>query len=372
MAAGMQPGIEPGAVLGGIPTEVIDTQQPCVLPEPLPLRKRRQCPRAQPRNDLALEPGARIQMRRSLRSMRRTQPQPARRVSASELLQQRRAHLRQLMHVLMPIHVGRGTAHGRLKSVQLARHLRAQSYRVQLVQVSPRNQVAQGLAVCGVERALRQVQVQPHLYPACACYRKQAPRAFWPRRAAHHGRHRLYPPLARQSEHSLIDTGVQAKVVHTKADAAPTAMLARTTMIRYRPPHHPQVASTQRGRIGWFVVVGCAAAAVHWSVATGMVAFAHWAPLQANVVGWVVALMVSFTGHHRLSFRGHGASIGSAGLRFLCISGGGFLVNEIAYALLLRWTAARYDLLLACVLVSVAGATYLLSRHWAFLRSAEH
>lgn len=103
-----------------------------------------------------------------------------------------------------------------------------------------------------------------------------------------------------------------------------------------------------------------------------MVAFAHWEPLQANVVGWMVALMASFTGHHRLSFRGHGASIGRAGLRFLCISGGGFLVNEIAYALLLRWTSARYDLLLAFVLVSVAGATYLLSRHWAFLRSAEH
>lgn len=102
-----------------------------------------------------------------------------------------------------------------------------------------------------------------------------------------------------------------------------------------------------------------------------MVSFAHWAPLQANVAGWLVALGVSFTGHHRLTFRGHGASMDSAGLRFLCISGGGFLVNEIAYALLLRWTSARYDLLLACVLVGVAAATYVLSRHWAFLRSAE-
>ncbi|ADU99168.1 GtrA family protein [Alicycliphilus denitrificans] len=125
----------------------------------------------------------------------------------------------------------------------------------------------------------------------------------------------------------------------------------------------------QHGRIGWFIVVGCAAAAVHWCVATSLVALAGWPPLRANVAGWLVALGVSFTGHHRLSFRGHGSSIGRAGLRFFAISAGGFLVNESAYALLLRWTSVRYDVLLAAVLVGVAGVTYLLSRHWAFLRS---
>ncbi|QKD46277.1 GtrA family protein [Alicycliphilus denitrificans] len=125
----------------------------------------------------------------------------------------------------------------------------------------------------------------------------------------------------------------------------------------------------QHGRIGWFIVVGCAAAAVHWCVATSLVALAGWPPLRANVAGWLVALGVSFTGHHRLSFRGHGSSIGRAGLRFFAIAAGGFLVNESAYALLLRWTSFRYDVLLAAVLVGVAGVTYLLSRHWAFLRS---
>lgn len=126
----------------------------------------------------------------------------------------------------------------------------------------------------------------------------------------------------------------------------------------------------QRGHVGWFIVVGCAAAAVHWSVATALVALGGWAPLLANVVGWLVALGVSFTGHHRLSFRGHGNSVGRAGLRFFSISAGGFLINETLYALLLHWTSARYDVLLAGVLIGVAGATYLLSRHWAFLNSS--
>jgi len=142
--------------------------------------------------------------------------------------------------------------------------------------------------------------------------------------------------------------------------------MPRTTRTHSIPPRRHR----QLGRIGWFVVVGCAAAAVHWSVATALVALGGWAPLQANVVGWLVALGVSFTGHHQLSFRGHGNPIGRAGLRFFSLSAGGFLVNETAYALLLHWTSVRYDLLLAGVLVGVAGTTYLLSRHWAFLNSS--
>ncbi|MEQ6437850.1 GtrA family protein [Comamonas sp. w2-DMI] len=134
--------------------------------------------------------------------------------------------------------------------------------------------------------------------------------------------------------------------------------------------HFPPLSrSSQLGHIGWFIMVGCAAAAVHWCVAIAAVTWAKWPPLLANAAGWMVAVGVSFTGHHLLSFRGHGAAMLPAALRFLCISGGGFLVNEAAYAALLHWTGARYDVLLAAVLVLVAGATYLLSRHWAFLRS---
>lgn len=141
--------------------------------------------------------------------------------------------------------------------------------------------------------------------------------------------------------------------------------MLRSTSAPLPPPRRRQL-----GRIGWFIGVGCAAAAVHWSVATALVALGGRGPLQANGVGWLVALGVSFTGHHQLSFRGHGGSIGRAGLRFFCISAGGFVVNESAYALLLHWTSLRYDVLLAGVLIGVAGATYLLSRHWAFLNSS--
>lgn len=47
----------------------------------------------------------------------------------------------------------------------------------------------------------------------------------------------------------------------------------------------------------------------------------------------------------------------------------GFFVNEMAYALLLSHNDVRYDLVLAAVLIAVAGMTYLASRYWAFRRT---
>ncbi len=123
-------------------------------------------------------------------------------------------------------------------------------------------------------------------------------------------------------------------------------------------------------RRAWFIVVGCGAAAVHWSVVVALVGRAGWHPLVANGLGWLVAFGVSFAGHHRLTFRGHGAALHRAGLRFFVLSAGGFAINEAAYALLLHNTGLRYDIVLAFVLAAVAVVTYRLSSHWAFLRSS--
>jgi putative flippase GtrA len=125
----------------------------------------------------------------------------------------------------------------------------------------------------------------------------------------------------------------------------------------------------ERRRLMWFVVVGSAAAAVHWFVAVGLVASAAWPPLLANGVGWLAALGVSFVGHHRLSFRDHGTPVRQSAARFFLVSAMGFAINEVAYAVLLRWSGQRYDVILAVVLLAVAFATWWLSRYWVFLRS---
>jgi putative flippase GtrA len=119
-------------------------------------------------------------------------------------------------------------------------------------------------------------------------------------------------------------------------------------------------------RIVSFIAVGCAAAAVHFGVVVSLVSYAGAVPLVANVGGWLVALVVSFLGQWRLTFRAQGAPALRAFRRFFVVSLLGFATNEAAYAVLLHFSSLRYDVLLAAVLVGVAVMTYLLSSRWAF------
>lgn len=122
-------------------------------------------------------------------------------------------------------------------------------------------------------------------------------------------------------------------------------------------------------RLASFVAVGSTAAAVHFGVVVLAVESRAATPLAANVVGWLVAFVVSFAGQHRLTFGDRSAPMLRAVRRFFAISAAGFAVNEAAYAVLLHVSAIRYDVALALVLVGVAVMTYVLSSRWAFLRN---
>ncbi|HEU0230836.1 MAG TPA: GtrA family protein [Burkholderiaceae bacterium] len=119
-------------------------------------------------------------------------------------------------------------------------------------------------------------------------------------------------------------------------------------------------------QLSWFVAVGCAAAATHWLVVVAVVSLASLAPLAANVIGWLVAFGVSFSGHYQLTFRHLRAPVLRAARRFFLVSALGFCVNEASYAWLLRATTIRYDVLLAIILIAIAGLTFILGRFWAF------
>lgn len=119
-------------------------------------------------------------------------------------------------------------------------------------------------------------------------------------------------------------------------------------------------------QISWFVLVGTTASGVHWVVAILGVQYIHLNPLWANLIGWLVAFTVSFSGHYHLTFRHQRAGVMQAIRRFFMISACGFAVNELSYAYLLATTQIRYDWLLAIILVAVAGATFVTSRIWGF------
>ncbi len=120
------------------------------------------------------------------------------------------------------------------------------------------------------------------------------------------------------------------------------------------------------GQVAWFVIVGCSAAATHWLVVVAAVSMAHLPPLQANVLGWLVAFGVSFAGHYTLTFRHQNAPLWQALRRFFMVSAAGFAINELAYAWLLHATPLRYDILLALILIAIAVLTFFLGRFWAF------
>jgi putative flippase GtrA len=126
---------------------------------------------------------------------------------------------------------------------------------------------------------------------------------------------------------------------------------------------------TPQRRILTFIAVGSTAAAVHWCTVVALVQAWGAAPLLANLGGWMVAFVISFSGQYHFTFRDHGAPIGQALRRFLPLSLAGFWANELGYAALLRWTPWPYWLDLGLVLVAVAVFTYLLSRRWAFRRN---
>ena len=119
-------------------------------------------------------------------------------------------------------------------------------------------------------------------------------------------------------------------------------------------------------QLGWFVAVGCAAAATHWLTAVACVSGLDIRPFIANFIGWAVAVVVSFLGHYFLTFRHQEKALLPAIRRFLVVSATGFAVNEVSFVFLLQVTTIPYYVLLAMILVAIAGMTFILSRYWAF------
>ena len=120
-------------------------------------------------------------------------------------------------------------------------------------------------------------------------------------------------------------------------------------------------------QIAIFVAVGTAAALTHLAVVGAAVEILSLQPLAANVIGFFIAFLVSFSGHARWTFPLAPARYAAARTRFFAVALTGFVLNQTAYAEALRLFGPRHYLpVLAAVLLGVAAATFLLSKLWAF------
>ncbi len=121
----------------------------------------------------------------------------------------------------------------------------------------------------------------------------------------------------------------------------------------------------------WFVLVGASAALTHMAVFTLVLFLAStlW-PEIANVAGFLVAFLVSFVGHRRLSFQDAGTGLMQSFLRFAATAVAGFVTNEAVFIVLFRVLAFPPWAALIGGIVLAAVQTFVLSRYWAFKRSS--
>jgi putative flippase GtrA len=118
----------------------------------------------------------------------------------------------------------------------------------------------------------------------------------------------------------------------------------------------------------WFLVVGATAAAV--LMAVFLLTSPYLWPEVANAAGFCVAFVVSFLGHRRLSFQDADTTWWQSLRRFAVTALAGFAANEVMFVALLRGLQLPDWLALFFALVFASAQTFLLSRFWAFRRSA--
>ena len=119
------------------------------------------------------------------------------------------------------------------------------------------------------------------------------------------------------------------------------------------------------------MLVGASAALTHMAVFTVVLLLVPtlW-PEIANVAGFLVAFLVSFVGHRRLSFQDAGTSVLQSFLRFAATAVAGFATNESVFILLFRLLGLPTWVALISGIVVSAVQTFVLSRFWAFKRNA--
>jgi putative flippase GtrA len=114
-----------------------------------------------------------------------------------------------------------------------------------------------------------------------------------------------------------------------------------------------------------FGIVGVLATATHFAVLAAMLAVAQAGPVLSNTVAYLLALTVSFTGHHFWTFR-TGAALLPSFLRFFGVSGGAFVVSTLLLVLMIRVVSLPDTLAAFLSAASIPAMTYAASRLWVF------
>ena len=114
-----------------------------------------------------------------------------------------------------------------------------------------------------------------------------------------------------------------------------------------------------------FTIVGLIAALVHIGAVWFLIDRLDWSPFAANLLAFLTAFSVSFTGQYYWTFRSDRAWH-HALIRFFAVSLAAFTVNNIVLSslLLANFTSPALSAVIAATVIPVF--TYVLGRFWAF------
>jgi putative flippase GtrA len=121
-------------------------------------------------------------------------------------------------------------------------------------------------------------------------------------------------------------------------------------------------------RLFKFASVGIAATLVHYISALAAAIYLAMHPEIANIIGFLVAFMVSFMGHWRWTFRDHAARFRQAMPAFALLAMAMFLINALILHILLAHFSFRFELSLFFAQAFIVAITYAASKYWAFAK----
>lgn len=114
-----------------------------------------------------------------------------------------------------------------------------------------------------------------------------------------------------------------------------------------------------------FAFIGLAATAVHVMAALSVRRGFQASPLEANLVGYSAAVLVSYFGNARFTF-GNAALQRGQFARFLAVSLFGLALNQAITFVAVDRFGLDFRLALGVVVVVVPAVSFVLSRIWAF------
>jgi putative flippase GtrA len=118
-----------------------------------------------------------------------------------------------------------------------------------------------------------------------------------------------------------------------------------------------------------FGVVGGTAIFVHLGVFSGLIEFSTVRPMLANLLGFVLSLLVSFCGHNWWTFkRGTEGrpSVSIIGSRYLVVVLSGFAVSSLIVFVSIEILQTRYAFTVFLIFAIVPLAQFIMGRLWTF------